>query len=598
MKPAISSSTALTAAWAISPVFIVPCIVLSDIQSNIHADSVLPVLVSLVCWSPHYWGADRFGMLLPLLTSPINNPLLNLLLQNLASALTGLSAPFLLAWYLFGRSWAVCIGGLVALAFIGGYPPFLLYEYIGLGQCYGLAAGLAYAGLCLFPTLPNMPARSLTRYLSSALCLLAGFWVTPTLAFHLLPLIALKRLLGLSAPVSAANDTSAALPLTLKSIPRDADMRRIALVLGCFAASYVITRVSPYHGGYALLPLTQALDNGAAVLRHFFHDKIGPPGLVWTVACLSIIGAGFWLFPWDRRRAAWLAKFTLVIGAAVAGELLMVSSSAWVQLNDSDGRYLLLSRTLLLIWPATLLTAGILRQAPGWRQALQGALLTALIATTLLRYGLPSVDKARAGLEQATGRYGQALLTQGCTHVAGDYWTVWPAVFNARWRAWERNQPGQVWGVSERAHNTSQLWSAMPFDRMRICGVRDDASYADYVRGMGVVKARQIEAAPFIVRTPSLPLLYGAQILETSILDAFPDIPGPDTLRRHFRLRNLDMHTYELRDGVVYAYSTTALQEDGKLYVDVDNSGVFIAQDGALRIEFFAYGLSLPETQK
>jgi hypothetical protein len=43
-----------------------------------HADSLIPVLVSTQRWTPFFWGQDRFGMLVPLLASPIRHPLANL----------------------------------------------------------------------------------------------------------------------------------------------------------------------------------------------------------------------------------------------------------------------------------------------------------------------------------------------------------------------------------------------------------------------------------------------------------------------------------------------------------------------------------------
>jgi hypothetical protein len=92
-----------------------------------------------------------------------------------------------------------------------------------------------------------------------------------------------------------------------------------------------------------------------------------------------------------------------------------------------------------------------------------------------LSYGLPSLGGVYRDLDPY---YGAAttppqlatreLLESGCTHVAGDYWKVWPAAFRAHLALYDRGEPRVVWGVSERSGPTHRYWSAIPRDRMRV----------------------------------------------------------------------------------------------------------------------------------
>jgi hypothetical protein len=50
-----------------------------------NADSLIPVFVSLVDWTPFYWGQDRFGMPLALIAMPVSDGLWNLIVQNAVS---------------------------------------------------------------------------------------------------------------------------------------------------------------------------------------------------------------------------------------------------------------------------------------------------------------------------------------------------------------------------------------------------------------------------------------------------------------------------------------------------------------------------------
>src|SRR5271165_4625851 len=90
----IGALLALTSVW----------IAFGHFQWGQHADSLVPVLVSLQHWTPYYWETDRYGMLLPLLAMPFRNPLTNMMVQSALGIFAGLSASFLLVYYYFGKS--------------------------------------------------------------------------------------------------------------------------------------------------------------------------------------------------------------------------------------------------------------------------------------------------------------------------------------------------------------------------------------------------------------------------------------------------------------------------------------------------------------
>src|SRR2546430_5648543 len=60
------------------------------------SDTLVPILVSLQKWTPFFWGQDRVGMLVPLLTLPLRHPLPNLLAQGAIYVSTVLAAIYLL----------------------------------------------------------------------------------------------------------------------------------------------------------------------------------------------------------------------------------------------------------------------------------------------------------------------------------------------------------------------------------------------------------------------------------------------------------------------------------------------------------------------
>src|SRR5437762_10011290 len=64
-----------------------------------NSDSLIPMLVSLQKWTPFFWEQDRIGMLVPLLTLPLREPLWNLIAQEAIYVSTTLAAMFLLPRY-------------------------------------------------------------------------------------------------------------------------------------------------------------------------------------------------------------------------------------------------------------------------------------------------------------------------------------------------------------------------------------------------------------------------------------------------------------------------------------------------------------------
>jgi hypothetical protein len=76
----------------------------------------------------------------------------------------------------------------------------------------------------------------------------------------------------------------------------------------------------------------------------------------------------------------------------------------------------------------------------------------------------------RRDIDCKCGALTDDLLAARCTHVAGNYWTVWKAVFHANLVLHERGESRTLWGVSFRCHPTYRFWKAMPMDR-RLAGV-------------------------------------------------------------------------------------------------------------------------------
>src|SRR4029077_11756254 len=120
-----------------------------------QSDSLIPVLVSLQKWTPFYWDQDRMGMLVPLLTLPLRQPLWNLVAQEAIHVFAGLAAMFLLPRYVL-RDGSYVLAGTVSAASCLALAPGWLFGFTAYTN-YGIWLALGLGGLVLAEAKPRMP---------------------------------------------------------------------------------------------------------------------------------------------------------------------------------------------------------------------------------------------------------------------------------------------------------------------------------------------------------------------------------------------------------------------------------------------------------
>lgn len=583
-------------AWAIlalAAAMSCACMLTAMLMGGVNADSMLPALVSTMHWSPFYWGQDRFGMLLPLLATPLHAPVENLLLQNGISAFLATGSFFWLAWFLLGRKDSFLGGGLALLVFVVLFSPYRMLDYFGAGQPYGQAAGLCYGGLCLFDNRmrPGM-ARMAMAGLGALLAVL-GFWVTPSLVLTLVPLLLLRAFLGFDA---RPKEPSGAFWKRHRSW-----ILLLLLVLLAFAASLFLSTFSLVRQRYDFLPLTELGGNLIRLWGHFFRHHLAFP---WGAGVLAALFASGCAWLWLRRnfnglrRIAW---FTLSVLLVCLCESVVFALNYHASINDFDGRYLMLSRVLLLL-AAAFPAATALGALPLYAGRMRWVLAIVLLVTPLARFGPPSLSQAREAVISRSGEYAAAAQEAGCTHFAGDYWTVWPTVFGVNQIRSQKGDSAPLWGLSERSQNTAEQWAGPAFRQnpraALICGVAKDKTMLRYVQATGFIKPACREENGLRLCVSDVPLAYGAQMLPPRAMDVFEELPGPESVARPLVLpdgRRMVLYAFG-QSGVVYRYDLLDANGVVSSYLDVRNTGRFLPMTSlessrqAPELDFKAYG--------
>ena len=455
---------------------------LGRIHALEHGDSIVPVLVSLQRWTPMYWDQERYGMLVPLLALPFRNPLANLLVQRALLVLGGLLSVVLLARYALPRRTWLLAGLLGAASLLALMPAPWLFEYLG-DQPYGTSLALVLAGLIAAESRAGPGA---VRLGAGALLSLLGHWVNAAAGLFL-------------APVAVARAAAA----RLEGEPWSAIQRRLAIDLGLLALGLAAGRASiwlyPLITGYPLrLDLgTWAISAWPEALGKLLRSGLAGAGPGWPAALAAATAVGL-LLPWPRvagedpaprLRTAFRA---LALCAAALAYALVTATLRWVSANEFHWRYLAPSLLLVHLAGLSFLAEPLCRRPRARGPALALALLLVPLAA-VVAFGPPSPARVRADLDARLGTWTEDVLAARCDLVAGDYWSVWPAVWHAGWQAHRRGVPAP-YGITHRTNATARFWKGRPPGELRICRIRGVEAQSEYwLRAFHLWPVRTIE---------------------------------------------------------------------------------------------------------
>ncbi len=495
---------------------------LGTLHRGEHADTLLVALNSLYRWTPYAWELDRYGDLLPLLAAPFRHPLANLLVQAGLNVFCTLAAFLLLARYVL-RDVSYPVVGLLGAASFVALPSAYYRSEILLNSGYGLWLTLGLAALLLAEQpLPGRLGR--VRLGLAALFMVIAHWVWFTAALFLGPIVLFRGLVGTATPGGAG--LSAARPASwwefaLWTIRRGHQTQTavdlVLLAVGCAGGLVLRRYLAPrIDTNFGALPAAEWLPTLKQLVRNswfYLNPAVGPFFLAAGGGAALLWAA----IPAYRRWS--LNAFRAAAALALAAVLLalFIATRLHVQCNLCAFRYLAQSVLFLQIGllavavgPPCLAAGGAAR-----RGTYAGAAVL-LIAAAIYAYGFPSFAGVRADLairrlptpaangllptfEPGPGMSADDILAAGCTHVAGDYWQVWPAVFETNLKMADRHADRVVWGVTFRSSPTRRYWSRTPLEMIRVAVPPGDDPLAElYLKDYGFPALVVAEKLPTI----------------------------------------------------------------------------------------------------
>jgi hypothetical protein len=443
------------------------CVDLGAIHRLHTADSLLYPLISLWRWTPYYWGQDRVGMLVPALARPITHPLANLLFQDYVNILGGLSAFVLLARYV-ARSAAYPAVGMSAAALFVAFAPGPYQAMYFIDAAYGVWLSLGLGGLILAEKRDGR--LSAIRIAFGFLLILLAHWVNYAAALIFGPVVILRRL------IVAPSETARGEPTDKRRWRRpwrlvDAET---ALAVGLLAVGAVAGRLlthfseSPVATPLDSLPASEWPDAWLGLIETQWQ-ALRPGRLPAAVAILLALGVATLIWRPIRRNRSASRRYAWTLLLSATAIWLFTGTRLWVRQNGYTYRYLI-PATMMIEEAALFIAIGPLwsTAASRVRRALNALPSVALIAGALAAYGLPSIAGVRRDLDRLFGDLTPDLIEARCTHLAGGYERVWPAVFHAAIVLHERGENRVVWGLTGRLEATGDLLGRVSFSDVRI----------------------------------------------------------------------------------------------------------------------------------
>jgi hypothetical protein len=455
-----------------------------------NSDALVPVLVSLLAWTPYYWGGNRIGMLVPLLASPFHSPFVNLVVQSWLSVFALFALMFLMARYTLRRpGWP--LAGAAGVLFLLAVPSVPRLYSLTMGQQhYPTGLALGFGGLLLSA---GVGERLRWRCLVPGAVLLAlGQWVNSATAIVLVPVVGLQALLT-PLPDEPEGGWLARL---WSRLTRPEYVVALASIVGVFLLGDVARRcyfvqADPVLLGVSIQKMPVAwVRIAAGFLPDFWASPIGYSALLAAAAFGVVLAsrqAG------GHVRAAWV-----LAGAGFAYSLPM-ASLCWIQFSH-DWRYWFPCYYLLigaLCGLAVCPAAEWLGAVP--RRWLSLGIAPALLAlVTFQGYGLPSPAAAREGTAHGRGapsdRAGAELAEARATHACGGFWEVVPATLMANMRLYEAGVEHKVWPVTCYSEAVWDRWGRMPPNDIRLGLLLDgDRPHKECSHWLGSITSYRID---------------------------------------------------------------------------------------------------------
>jgi hypothetical protein len=442
----------------------------AEIAGLQDGDGILTSLISTQKLTWYFWGQDRLANLLPAIAAPIRDPEWNLRVQLFLRTFMSALAPaaVLVLFKQTGRS----------LLLATAVAQFMLAVTLSGGALYNIYAQ------------HNPFSSSLVLYALSAIAFLRLRGALAAIACVVIAFLGYTTNLALLVLI---------LPLLAVCAVMEVQPRR--QLLGLMACQALAAGLAYAHAkkfgdsvtSFGVHISWQAIVDGWHGLSAV-HVKLWPLALILIVA-----GIAAYRLRARETTTAWLIALGMI--PAITG----MSCLSWVQLNGYDIRYYLIFVITFAACCSYVLVRAV--RMPEKTYSFQ-PLLASLLMAGVFFIGLRGLSANPTELvsprwREQSDSTARIALQEGAQLIVGDFWDVWPAVFDSRERLHQAGLDAQpLYGAAFRGHVLRKRIMKLIRERGEVTSVCFKPDVEDCIRttDMFITGAQPVRVVPGSIR--------------------------------------------------------------------------------------------------
>jgi len=391
----------------------------------LNADTILFSVMSLQHVTPFYWGQDRLASFIPFMLSPITQPYLNLMAHLFIFSLSFFLFLFLCARLIVklagdddGTRGILTAFGIALVTSFLILTPVASYDFL-LGGDPNALSYLLLLGAFLFYLRRSQNPR--LRWALASFCMFVATGLNPSIFI----------------PAATLACGHFFVEKDWKSLVFLAIAAAMFLVWGKLSTWYGVPTVLRAYSSFDFRNLTANLSGAVSSL--LFGMRV--PALILVTLTLGLLG-----LLWNVEQPDLSSNVLRMIWLFAAIWLFVFSQNKWIMLNHSHFRYFF-PIFLALIFHFTYALYLHVRRL---RVSIQRCVAAACFVVTVGYLARPTVPLQECATLSKAKPCADFAITSGCQFVAGDYWVVWPLVFEVL------SVGGSAFGLSYRAIGNAQ----------------------------------------------------------------------------------------------------------------------------------------------
>jgi hypothetical protein len=263
----------------------------------------------------------------------------------------------------------------------------------------------------------------------------------------------------------------------------------LLIVLTGLVAGLMLQKLAPYQTTWPMIASPLDIPSRIQEIMVAIWNSLNPT--IWTYFLLVVAGSGSILMliipsarPKSRSILSVFFSITMTV-VCYSATVAIIFQPRW--------RYCLPAVMVFGVGLSTTLVPLCTLFGAESRRRLTIVTTVGVIIIAAIANGPPSLDRVYRSLDRTLGALTSDLVDTRCTHLSGNYWKVWIAVFHVNNYYYGSGRPERIWGITHRSAPTRDLWGHTPDRELRLAIPIDDQESLNYLNYYDFPRLHEVE---------------------------------------------------------------------------------------------------------